>query len=90
MRATLLASALLLGCTATIDGDDLLITPPSDNQLTPAVVHTYDDHRMAMSFAVLGLARPGVTIDDPSCTAKTYPGFFADLDKLRDSKAVRV
>jgi len=88
--AAMQAELTKLGCTATIDGDDLIITPPEDNQLTPAVVQTYDDHRMAMSFAVLGLARPGVTIADPACTAKTYPDFFTDLDKLRESKAFQV
>jgi cytidylate kinase len=38
---------------------------------------------MAMSFALLGLRAPGIRIDDPGCVAKTYPGFFADLDRLR-------
>ncbi|MEM9251642.1 MAG: 3-phosphoshikimate 1-carboxyvinyltransferase [Planctomycetota bacterium] len=72
-----------LGCIAQIRGDDLLITPPFDGELTPSLVKTYDDHRIAMAFGVLGLARPGVTIDDPACVAKTYPQFFNDLDKLR-------
>src|SRR5690606_2876159 len=43
---------------------------------------TYDDHRIAMSFALIGLAVPGVEILDPGCVAKTYPGFFDDLDRL--------
>jgi 3-phosphoshikimate 1-carboxyvinyltransferase len=47
-----------------------------------ATVHTYDDHRMAMSFALIGLKQPGVIIADPDCTAKTYPDFFSDLDRL--------
>lgn len=42
-------------------------------------IETYDDHRLAMSFAVAGLVVPGVEILDPSCVAKTYPGFFDDL-----------
>lgn len=46
------------------------------------VVHTYDDHRMAMSFALLGLRVPGIVIADPGCTSKTYPEFFRDLDRL--------
>ncbi len=45
----------------------------------PAEIATYNDHRMAMSFAVAGLVRPGVVILDPGCTAKTYPRFFEDL-----------
>lgn len=56
--------------------DWLRITP---NPITPAVVECYADHRMAMSFAVLGALTGQVTIADPSCVAKTYPGFFADL-----------
>ncbi len=39
----------------------------------PATVQTYDDHRMAMSFALLGLAHPGISIADPGCVAKTFP-----------------
>jgi 3-phosphoshikimate 1-carboxyvinyltransferase len=50
--------------------------------ITPAIVRSYSDHRMAMSFAILGLARPGIQIEDPACVAKTYPGFWDDLRKL--------
>jgi 3-phosphoshikimate 1-carboxyvinyltransferase len=50
--------------------------------LSEAEIQTYDDHRMAMSFTVAGLASPGITIADPDCTAKTYPGFFDDMDRL--------
>jgi len=59
-------------------GDDWLrITP---RPVVPAIVHCYSDHRMAMSFAILGLARPGVRIEDPACVAKTYPGFWDALE----------
>ncbi len=43
---------------------------------------TYDDHRMAMSFSLIGLRVPGIRIADPGCTAKTYPEYFEDLDRL--------
>lgn len=56
--------------------DGLRITP---QQLRSAVIETYDDHRMAMSLALVGLRVPGVEILDPHCTAKTYPNFFQDL-----------
>jgi 3-phosphoshikimate 1-carboxyvinyltransferase len=56
--------------------DGLRIVP---RQLHPAEIDTYDDHRMAMSLAIVGLAQPGVVIRDPGCTQKTYPGFFDDL-----------
>jgi 3-phosphoshikimate 1-carboxyvinyltransferase len=42
-------------------------------------VQTYDDHRMAMSFAVLGCRVPGIVIDNPGCVAKTFPDFFERL-----------
>ena len=59
-------------------GDDWLrITP---RPVVPATVHCYSDHRMAMAFAILGLARPGVRIEDPACVAKTYPGFWDALE----------
>ena len=50
--------------------------------LQSGTVATYDDHRMAMSFSLLGLRVPGIKIADPGCTAKTYPEFFRDLDRL--------
>jgi 3-phosphoshikimate 1-carboxyvinyltransferase len=62
-------------------GDDWLkITPVAP--VTPAHVQCYADHRMAMAFAILGKAVSGVTITDKGCTAKTYPEFFEDLDKV--------
>ena len=46
------------------------------------MIHTYDDHRMAMSFALIGLRAAGVEIADPGCVAKTYPGFWEDFEAL--------
>ena len=60
--------------------DGLRITP---RPLHGALVETYNDHRMAMSLALVGLKVPGVVIKDPGCVAKTYPDFFSDLEKLR-------
>lgn len=45
-------------------------------------VETYDDHRMAMSFALIGLRTPGITILNPDCTNKTFPGFFTRLEEI--------
>ena len=47
-----------------------------------AVIHTYDDHRNAMAFALAGTAVPGVRILDPGCVSKTFPGFFETLARL--------
>ncbi|MEX2540822.1 MAG: 3-phosphoshikimate 1-carboxyvinyltransferase [Trueperaceae bacterium] len=63
---------------------DGLLIEPSD-QPRPARVETYGDHRMAMAFAVAGLRLSGTEITEPSCVAKTYPGFFADLRSLATS-----
>jgi 3-phosphoshikimate 1-carboxyvinyltransferase len=68
-----------LGLKAEEHADGLTIHPAP---MRPATIETYNDHRMAMSFAVLGLRQPGVRIANPGCTAKTYPRFFADLDRL--------
>jgi 3-phosphoshikimate 1-carboxyvinyltransferase len=69
-----------LGATVTASESDLLIEPPE--QVKPARIRTYDDHRMAMSFAVAGLRAPGIVIEDPDCVAKTFPDFFARLREL--------
>jgi 3-phosphoshikimate 1-carboxyvinyltransferase len=60
--------------------DGLTITPRS---LHGAEIETYNDHRMAMSMALIGLKVPGIVIKNPGCVAKTYPGFWDDLEKLR-------
>ncbi len=60
--------------------DGLRITP---RPVTPAVVQTYHDHRMAMAFALVGLQAPGVSIADPACTAKTFPDYWERLESLR-------
>ena len=63
--------------------DGLLIIPSVE--ICPARIATYDDHRMAMSFALAGLKVPGLTILDPGCVAKTYPGFWGDLARLAEA-----
>ena len=65
-----------LGVKADVAPDGLTIYPA---QPRPATIQTYDDHRMAMSFALIGLQAAGIRIADPDCTAKTYPHFFSDL-----------
>jgi len=47
-----------------------------------AEIETYNDHRIAMSFAILGLIVPGMTIKDPDCVQKSFPGFWRELKKL--------
>ena len=69
-----------LGLDAAEEPDGFVVHPVP---MHPATVHTYDDHRMAMSFAVAGLRVPGIQIADPGCVAKTFPGFWRLLDELR-------
>ena len=56
--------------------DSWVIHPPADGDLHGAAIDTYEDHRMAMSFAVAGLRVPDVVINDPGCVAKTFPDFW--------------
>jgi 3-phosphoshikimate 1-carboxyvinyltransferase len=58
----------------------LMIIPPY--RLQPATIATYDDHRMAMSFALATTKRAGIEIENPACVSKTYPGFFDDLTSV--------
>lgn len=74
-----------IGATVSIECDDLLIEPPADGRITAAAIDTYDDHRMAMSFAVIGLRQEGILINDPECVNKTFPNFFEYLDRLGES-----
>ena len=67
-----------IGCTVSTT-DDLITIDPSTRHDKPVVIETYNDHRMAMAFAVLGLARPGISIRNPKCVAKSYPGFWKDF-----------
>ena len=53
----------------------------------PARIETYHDHRMAMSFTLLGLRVPGIEIADPGCVAKTFPGFFQAVEGLSTQAA---
>ena len=64
--------------------DDLIVNadPTLAGQTLPTSIHTYSDHRIAMSFALAGLKINGITILDPDCVAKTYPLYWDDLAKL--------
>lgn len=64
-----------------VEGEDYLqITPPP--QLKHAAIDTYDDHRMAMCFSLLALDPVSVTINEPECTAKTFPTYFDVLESI--------
>ena len=69
-----------VGGNAEIDGDDLIVVP---GRPVPARIETYDDHRMAMSFALIGLVAEGIEILDPGCVSKTWPEYFEMLESIR-------
>jgi 3-phosphoshikimate 1-carboxyvinyltransferase len=69
-----------LGAQVDEHEDGLTIRPAKTYQA--AQLATYSDHRMAMSFALAGLRIEGIAIENPACTAKTYPQYFEDLSKL--------
>ena len=67
------------GIDADEEPDGFVVRP---GRPRPARIATYDDHRMAMSFALLGLRAPGIEIANPNCVAKTFPTFWQALDGL--------
>jgi 3-phosphoshikimate 1-carboxyvinyltransferase len=69
-----------LGIAAEEERDGFVVHP---GRPQPGAVDTYDDHRMAMSFSLLGLRAPGIAIRDPGCVSKTFPNFFEKLEELR-------
>ena len=69
-----------VGATVEEGEDWLRITPPANMDF--AAIDTYDDHRMAMCFSLVALMGSPVRINDPGCTAKTYPGYWDDLRAL--------
>ncbi len=70
-----------LGVRVEEHEDGMTIHPVE--KMRPAVIQTYNDHRMAMSFALIGLRVPEITIENPACVSKTFPNYFDVLDSLR-------
>lgn len=69
-----------LGIRANEEDDGFVVHPGMPR---PADIETYDDHRMAMSFAIAGLVARGIRILNPSCVSKTFPRFFDELAALQ-------
>jgi 3-phosphoshikimate 1-carboxyvinyltransferase len=74
-----------LGAEVSMSQDTITILPPESGDFRPATIDTYDDHRMAMSFAVVGSKVSGITIRDAQCVQKTYPRFFEDFARLNNT-----
>ncbi len=79
--AAICAELTRLGVRVEEYADGLTIYPCPN--ILPAAVHTYQDHRMAMAFSLIGLKVPGITILDPGCVSKTFPDYFRILSQLR-------
>ncbi len=76
------AEALKIGAIYEIDGDDTIGWEGRRVPIrTLPVIDTYGDHRMAMAFAPAALYLPGLVIDSPEVVSKSYPEFWADLQK---------
>ncbi len=71
-----------LGATVEEGSDYIIVTPPK--KLTPnAAIDTYDDHRIAMCFSLVAVGGTPVRINDPKCTAKTFPTYFEAFARIR-------
>jgi 3-phosphoshikimate 1-carboxyvinyltransferase len=74
-RLAAMATELRKVGAEVVEGRDFLrVTPPA--RLREATIDTYRDHRMAMSFSLAALGDVAITINDPACTSKTFPGYF--------------
>jgi 3-phosphoshikimate 1-carboxyvinyltransferase len=67
------------GARVEEEGDTLIVHP---GPLHGAEIETYNDHRVAMCFGMLGLRVPGIRLTKPTCVRKTFPNFFAKLAEL--------
>jgi 3-phosphoshikimate 1-carboxyvinyltransferase len=86
-RIAAVASELTkLGARVETFADGLRVTPGPPRG---AVLQTHEDHRMAMTFAVAGLAIPDVVLEDPGCVTKSFPDFFERLEALAGKKGKR-
>ncbi len=65
------------------EGDDWMKIYPAKT-LKPAQVKTYDDHRIAMAFSLLGLIAEGISVEEPECVSKSFPGFWEEMQRFVD------
>lgn len=75
-----------LGATVEEGADFIRVTPAV--QIKPAMIDTYDDHRMAMCFSLAAFGGAGVRINDPTCVAKTFPEYFSAFAKVTQAVPV--
>jgi 3-phosphoshikimate 1-carboxyvinyltransferase len=77
-----------LGAKAESGPDWLRIEPAQ--QVREAVIQTYEDHRIAMAFSVIGAARPGIAIENPDVVTKSFPEWWQELDRFLAGHGVAI
>ncbi len=76
-----------IGIRAETTETGLVVHPGAPQE---GIIHTYDDHRIAMAFSILGLFTSGITLDSHRCVTKTFPNFFDVLDQVRAAGDARL
>lgn len=71
-----------LGAKMTEYQDSFSLLPPSSFENKEVLLSTYNDHRLAMAFSILRTRIPGILLDNEECVAKTFPGFFEELERV--------
>lgn len=87
--AALAALLEAAGARAVAGTDSLIVAGPASAPAVPARLATAGDHRIAMAAALLSLRLPNLLVENPACVAKSYPGFFRDLDSIARRGAPR-
>lgn len=80
-RLCAMATELRKVGASVVEGHDFIEVTPAEN-LVEATIDTYDDHRIAMCFSLVALSDTAVIINDPECTAKTFPDYFQRLASI--------
>lgn len=75
----ILENLMRMGICAITQGDSIFILP---GKPTPCTIETYEDHRVAMAFSLVGVLTDGIKIKNPSCTRKTFENYFETLEKV--------
>lgn len=81
-RLSAMACELRKVGATVIEGEDFITVTPPETLIANAAIDTYDDHRMAMCFSLVAVTGVAVRINDPQCTAKTFPTYFEELAKI--------
>jgi len=84
-RLSAMATELKKVGAEVVEGEDYLEIVPPD-QILPALIDTYNDHRMAMCFSLASLGDSEIIINDPGCVSKTFPDYFSQFQNIIKTK----